>query len=198
VPHVDVPTGLPGSLSMSYGLGWNEAKYAGGTRLIAHGGAIDGFNTFMAFFPEHDLGLVVTTSLNTMVTGDLWPFYSLSLLLSQRFGINPAGPQQVLDMNATRLATLADLARQARPVDMKLTEPYLGYYESGWSVARQGRELQLRIGPRVFGLQVMPDGSYVVSSGSGTTIPLRLAKEADGTPHIEITGVETVRRTTGL
>ena len=44
----------------------------------------------------------------------------------------------------------------------------------------------------------MPDGSYVVSSGSGTTIPLRLAKEADGTPHIEITGVETVRRTTGL
>ena len=44
----------------------------------------------------------------------------------------------------------------------------------------------------------MPDGSYVVSSGSGTTIPLRLVKEADGTPHIEITGVETVRRTTGL
>ena len=133
-----------------------------------------------------------------MVTGDLWPFYSLSLLLSQRFGINPAGPQQVLDMNATRLATLADLARQAQPVDLKLTEPYLGYYEGGWSVARQGRELQLRIGPRVFGLQVMPDGRYVVSSGSGTTIPLRLVKEADGTPHIEITGVETVRRTTGL
>ena len=94
VPHVNVPAGLPGSLSMNYGMGWNEVKYAGGTRLIAHGGAIDGFNTFMAFFPEHDLGLVVTTSLNTMVTGDLWPFYSLSLLLSQRFGINPAGPQQ--------------------------------------------------------------------------------------------------------
>ena len=101
-------------------------------------------------------------------------------------------------MNATRLATLADLARQAQPVDLKLTEPYLGYYEGGWSVVRQGRELQLRIGPRVFGLQVMPDGRYVVSSGSGTTIPLRLVKEADGTPHIEITGVETVRRTTGL
>jgi len=184
VPHVNVPAGLPGSVSMSYGMGWNEVKYADGTRLIAHGGAIDGFNTFMAFFPEHDLGLVVTTSLNTMVTGDLWPFYSLSLLLSQRFGINPAGPQQVLDMNATRLATLADLARQARPVDLKLTEPYLGYYEGGWSVVRQGRELQLRIGPRVFGLKVMPDGSYVVSSGSGTTIPLRLAKEADFSAYL--------------
>jgi CubicO group peptidase (beta-lactamase class C family) len=129
VPHVDVPTGLPGSLSMSYGMGWNEVKYAGCTRLIAHGGAIDGFNTFMAFFPEHDLGLVVTTSLNTMVSGDLWPFYSLSLLLAQRFGINPAGPQQVLDSNATRMATLVGLARQARPADLKLTEPCLGYYE---------------------------------------------------------------------
>ena len=198
VPHVNVPAGLPGSQSMSYGMGWNDVRYAGGTRLVAHGGAIDGFNTFMAFFPEHDLGLVVTTSLNTMVSGDLWPFYSLSLLLSQRFGINPAGPQQVLDMNATRMGTLADLDRQARPADLKQTEPYLGYYEGGWSVVRQGRELQLRIGPRVFGLQVMPDGSYVVASGAGITIPLRLATEADGTPHIEITGVETVRRTTGL
>ena len=198
VPHVNVPAGLPGSVSMSYGMGWNEVKYAGGTRLIAHGGAIDGFNTFMAFFPEHDLGLVVTTSLNTMVTGDLWPFYSLSLLLAQRFGINPAGPQQVLDSNATRMAALADLGRQARPVDLRQTESYLGYYEGGWSVVRQGRDLQLRIGPRVFGLQVMPDGSYVVASGAGITIPLRLAKEADGTPHIEITSVETVRRTTGL
>ncbi|MEP6631317.1 MAG: serine hydrolase domain-containing protein [Lapillicoccus sp.] len=200
VPHVTVPpaASLPGALSMRYAMGWNDIRYAGGTRLVGHGGAIDGFNTFMAFFPDHDLGLVVSTSLNTMVTGDLWPFYSLSLMLSQQFGINPAGPQQVLDMNTTRLATLAGLARQARPVDLKRTQPYLGYYEGGWSVARQGRELQLRIGPRVFGLQVMPDGSYVVSSGSGTTIPLKLAMEADGTPHIEIPGVETVRRTTGL
>jgi hypothetical protein len=37
-----------------------------------------------------------------------------------------------------------------------------------------------------------------VASGAGTTSPLRLATEADGTPHVEITGVETVRRTTGL
>jgi hypothetical protein len=152
----------------------------------------------MAFLPQHDLGLVVTTSLNTMVTGDLWPFYSLSLLLSQRLGINPAGPQGVLDSNVTRLATLADLDRRARPVDLKQTEPYLGYYEGGWSLVRQGRELQLRIAPRVYPLQVLPDGSYVVSGGSGTTIPVKLAIEADGTPHIEIPSVETVRRTTGL
>ncbi len=65
-------------------------------------------------------------------------------------------------------------------------------------MVRQGRELQLRIGPRVFGLQVMPDGSYVVSSGSLTTVPVRLVTEADGTPHLEIPGVETVRRTSGL
>jgi CubicO group peptidase (beta-lactamase class C family) len=200
VPHVTVPpaSSLPGAVSMKYGMGWNDVEYSDGTHLIAHGGAIDGFNTFMAFLPQHDLGLVVTTSLNTMVTGDLWPFYSLSLLLSQRLGINPAGPQGVLDSNVTRLATLAGLDRRARPVDLKQTEPYLGYYEGGWSLVRQGRELQLRIAPRVYPLQVLPDGSYVVSGGSGTTIPVKLAIEADGTPHIEIPSVETVRRTTGL
>ena len=52
--------------------------------------------------------------------------------------------------------------------------------------------------PRVIPLQVLPDGSYVMAGGTLVSETVRLAKEADGTPHLELTGIETVRRTTGL
>ena len=44
----------------------------------------------------------------------------------------------------------------------------------------------------------MPDGSYVMAGGTLVGETVRLAKEADGTPHLALTGIETVRRTTGL
>ena len=131
-------------------------------------------------------------------SADLWTIYALALLLSQRLGGNPDLPQQVLAASADRLAHLADLGRQSAPVDLKRLEPYLGYYEGGWSLVREGRELQMRIGPRVLPLLAMPDGSYVMAGGTLVGGTVRLAKEADGTPHLELTGIETVRRTTGL
>jgi hypothetical protein len=58
--------------------------------------------------------------------------------------------------------------------------------------------LRVRIGSRVMPLVAMPDGTYLIAAGLilGTTV--KLATEADGTPHLEIVGVQTVRRTTGL
>jgi hypothetical protein len=41
------------------------------------------------------------------------------------------------------------------------------------------------------------DGSYVVSAGFMVGVGVKLALERDGTPHVEIVGVETVRRNTG-
>ena len=41
----------------------------------------------------------------------------------------------------------------------------------------------------------MPDGGYVMSSGFMVGGPVKLATESDGVPHVEIVGVETVRRT---
>jgi hypothetical protein len=43
----------------------------------------------------------------------------------------------------------------------------------------------------------MPDGSYVMSAGFMVGVGVTLARETDGTPHVEIDGVETVRRNTG-
>ena len=48
-------------------------------------------------------------------------------------------------------------------------------------------------------LQVLPDGSYVMSAGFMVGSPVKLAIESDGVPHVEIVGVETtVRRTARL
>jgi hypothetical protein len=121
----------------------------------------------------------------------------LDQLLSQRFGLNAAGIPAALDQTAASLAALADLGGRARAVDLKALAPYLGYYEGGWSLVRQGRDIELHLGPRVIPLQVMPDGSYVMTGGPNVGARIRLAREADGTPHVELPGVETVRRTTG-
>lgn len=199
VPHVTVPPSggaLPGGASSGYGMGWWHDTFPNGLQAVFHTSAFDGFSTMIAFFPDHDLGLVAINSMNP--SADLWTIYTLALLLSQRFGVNLDLPQQVVAANAARLAHLADLGRRSGAVDLKRLEPYLGYYEGGWSLIREGRDMQLRIGPRVIPLQVMPDGSYVMAGGTlvGGTVPLD--KDADGTPHIELTGIETVRRTTGL
>jgi len=199
VSHVTVPPSdgaLPGGASSGYGMGWWHDTFPTGLQVVFHTGAFDGFSTLIAFFPDHDLGLVAMNSMDP--SADLWTIYTLALLLSQRFGGDPDLPQQVVAANAARLAHLADLGRQSSTVDRKRLEPYLGYYEGGWSLVRDGRELQLRIGPRVIPLQVMPDGSYVMAGGTLVGGTARLATDADGTPHLELTGIETVRRTTGL
>jgi CubicO group peptidase (beta-lactamase class C family) len=199
VAHVTVPSSegaLPGGASSGYGMGWWRDTFPNGLQVVFHTGAFDGFSTMIAFFPDHDLRLVAMNAMNP--SADLWTIYTLALLLSQRFGVNPDLPQQVIAANANRLAHLADLGRQSRAVDLKRLEPYLGYYEGGWSLVRQGRELQMRIGPRVIPLQVMPDGSYVMAGGTLVGGTVHLSNDADGTPHLELTGIETVRRTTGL
>ncbi len=180
------------------GTGWagGATRSPNGLQVVWHTGAFDGFGTTIAFLPDHDLGLVAVNSMNP--SDDLWTIYTLILLLSTRLGVDPDLPQQVEGANAARLAHLAELGRQSAPVDLKRLEPYLGYYEGGWSLVREGRELQMRIGPRVIPLEAMPDGSYVMAGGTLVGDTVRLAREADGTPHLELTGIETVRRTTGL
>ncbi len=59
-----------------------------------HTGAFDGFSTLIAFFPDHDLGLVAVNAMDP--SADLWTIYTLALLLSQRLGGNPDLPQQVV------------------------------------------------------------------------------------------------------
>ncbi len=199
-PHVTTPLAPdldPGAVKGGYGMGWLRQEYRDGTSLVLHNGAIDGFTSYMGFLPQHDLGLVVLTNMTSGPTGTFWYTYVLNLLLSQRFGLNAGVPDKALAENARWLGVLAGVGKDARPVDLAAVDPYLGFYEGGYSLVRQGRDLELRIGPRVFPLEVMPDGSYVMSGGFMVGSEVRLARERDGTPHAEIVGAETVRRTIG-
>ena len=147
--------------------------------------------------PQKNLGLVVLNSMTAAPAGNMFFTYVLNLLLSEQLAINVGVPDKVLAADAAALDTVRQLGRQAGPVDLAAVEPYLGQYEGGYSLVRDGREVQLRISSRVLPLQVMPDGSYVMSGGFMLGVPVNLAVESDGVPHVEIVGVETVRRTTG-
>ncbi len=57
-PQVIRPMANAMDSQASYGLGWSILDYKG-KRVLTHGGATDGFNTFMYLMPELDLGIIV-------------------------------------------------------------------------------------------------------------------------------------------
>ena len=185
----------PDYVSAGYAMGWLREEYPDGSSLVWHNGAIDGFASFIGFVPQHDVGLVVLNSMTAAPTGNMFYTYVLNLLLSEQLALNVGVPDKVLAADAAALDAVRQLGRQAAPVDLAAVEPYLGQYEGGYSLVREGRELQLRISSRVMPLQVMPDGSYVMSGGFMLGVGVNLALESDGVPHVEIVDVETVRRT---
>ena len=184
---------LPHSL---HGMGWQRLTFKDDTILIWHNGAIEGFTTYMGFLPQHDLGIVVLNNINTAPTGIGFYLYVLNVLLNQQLGLNMGVPAKALEFSDTGLDGLQQLGRQARAVDFKAVAPYLGYYSDGYALAREGGDLVLRITSRVMPLRAMPDGTYLIASGLILGTRVKLALEADGTPHIEIVGVQTVRRST--
>ncbi len=194
-----VPPGTGGDVTATgYGLGFSRTDYRDGTQVVWHNGALDGFTTYAGFMPQHDLGLVVLTNMNLYPSGaGLWTS-TLNLLLNQRFGLSPGAADQALIASDSELATLAALGRQTVTVDLKKVEPFLGYYEKGWSLVRDRGTLQLLIGPRRLPLAAMPDGSYVVTEGLLPGARVDLAVESSGVRHVEIVDFETVRQVNGV
>jgi CubicO group peptidase (beta-lactamase class C family) len=143
-PHVTTPLAAeldPDAVAGGYGMGWLRQEYRNGTSLVLHNGAIDGFTSFLGFLPQHELGLVVLTNMTSGPTGTFWYTYVLNLLLSQRFGLNVGVPDKALAENARWLGILGGVGREAKPVNLRAVDPYLGYYEGDYSLALQGREL---------------------------------------------------------
>ena len=62
----------------------------------------------------------------------------LSLLLDQRFGLNRVSPTKRWPRGTRGWISSAQLGRQARPVDPRVVEPYLGFYEHDYSLLRDG------------------------------------------------------------
>lgn len=183
----------PDAVHGSYALGWFREELRDGSTVLQHGGNIDGFTSMVAFLPQHDLGLVVLNAMDSSTFGS----YLLHVMVNLTLGLDRDVPDKILHLADSSLTELAQLGRTARDVDFPAVGPYLGYYESGYSLVREGRDLQLRLGPRVWPLRSMPDGSYIVTAGPPLRTKVHLALDADGTPHVELEGLETVRRTTG-
>ncbi|MEO7234097.1 MAG: serine hydrolase domain-containing protein [Lapillicoccus sp.] len=197
VPGVELPVAGasgPDVVRWNYALGWFREELKDGSVVIHHGGNLDGFSCFVAFLPQQDLGLVVMNNMDSSVFANP---YLLDVLLNQTLQLNLGQPAKALAYVDSYLERLAALGKQGTPLDRQALTPYLGHYEAAYELVLEGQQLQLRLGPRVMPLVPMPDGSYVIGHGPSVTTPVKLAKEADGTPHIELMGLETVRRTTG-
>ncbi|MEV8097136.1 serine hydrolase domain-containing protein [Kitasatospora sp. NPDC085879] len=199
-PHIPVPVSPdfdPDVTASGYGMGWIHNRYRDGTSLIWHNGGIDGFTSYIGFLPDHDLGLVVLNAMNPTPTGPYFYLYVLNLLLGERFGLNQGVPARAHAAYLAAVDDLRALGNQTRPTDPGATAVFLGHYEGGYLLTRQGLDLSLHLGPRTMPLGILPDGTYVVTSGLLVGNKVRLARDADDTPLIEVVGFETVRRTVG-
>ncbi|MGV9268335.1 serine hydrolase domain-containing protein [Kitasatospora sp. NPDC003701] len=200
-PHIAVPVSPeldPDVTESGYAMGWIHNRFCDGTSLVWHNGGIDGFASFIGFLPERDLGLVVLNAMNPSPTGLYFYLYVLNLLLDERFGLNRGVPAKVHADYLTALQALRDLGERTRPADPAAAAPYLGHYEGGYRLTQDGPDLTLRLGPRTMPLGVLPDGDYVMTGGLLVGNTVRLTRDVDDTPRIEVVGLETVRRTTGL
>jgi CubicO group peptidase (beta-lactamase class C family) len=200
-PHIDLPTSPeldPDLVSAGYGMGWISQTYRDGRRLVWHNGGIDGFASYIGFFPQDDLGLVVLTNMGPLPRGLYFAPYVLNLLLSAHFGLNLGVNETVVAQYQAAEQHLSDLAAQAEPVDPSAVAPYLGDYEKGWRVAFDADDtLRLHQSSRDIPLMALPDGSYVMASGVLPGNTVRFSRDADGMPWLEIQDIETVRWSSG-
>jgi CubicO group peptidase (beta-lactamase class C family) len=197
VPHIDLPTSPeldPDLVTAGYGMGWIGQTYRDGRRLVWHNGGIDGFSTFIGFFPDDDLGLVVLTNIGPLPRGLYFSTYVVNLLLSAQFGLNVGVNETVLAQYQAAEQHLTDLTVQANPVDAGAIAPYLGYYEKGWRLGFDADDtLRLQQSSRDIPLLAMPNGDYVMASGVLPGNPVRFSRTADGIQWLEIQDIETVR-----
>jgi CubicO group peptidase (beta-lactamase class C family) len=200
-PHIDIPALLaaePYLTSAGYGMGWISQTYQDGPRLVWHNGGIDGFSTFIGFFPDDDLGLVILTNIGPLPRGLYFAPYVLNLVVNARFGLAAGANDAIASMYQDAEKQFTSLAAQAEPVDPVAVAPYLGYYEKGWRLVFDAAGLlRLRQGSRNIQLLAMPDGSYVMAGGVLPGNLVRLTRDDDDVPWLEIDQIETVRWSSG-
>ena len=201
--HIEMPAIPPAQqpdfVSASYGMGWIDYTYRGDRRMVGHAGGIDGFTTYISFFPDDNLGLVVLTNIGPFPHGVSFSgLFVPNLLMTAQFGRNVGGNEGVIAAFQEADQQFTDVAAQAMPVDANAIAPFLGHYEKGWDVAFDADgQLRMHQSSRAIRLLAMPDGSYVMSDGVLPGNPVRLSQNDTGMPWMEITGLETVRWTVG-
>lgn len=200
-PHIDVPTAPaldPDLVQAGYGMGWISQTYRDGRRLVWHNGGIDGYTTFIGFFPEDNLGLAVLTNMGPLPRGLFFTGYVLNRLLSLRFGLSSGADAAITAQYGDMKQQLGDLAAQATPVSPDDLAPYLGFYEKGWRVVLNGNgTVTLHQNSRAIPLLALPNGDYVMASGQIPGTIVRFTQDDSGPRWLEIADIETVRWSSG-
>jgi CubicO group peptidase (beta-lactamase class C family) len=202
-PHIDLPLSPaldPDTVSIGYAMGWHTTTYRDGRHLTWHNAGVDGFTTFIGFFPDDDLGLAVLTNVRSSggIGGDAFYTYVLNLLLSGRFNLNQGVNDAVVAQFQDARQELQDAAAQAGPVAPAAIASYLGYYEHGYQLAFDASGvLRLWQGARATRLLAMVDGSYVLAGGVLAGAAVHFSRDGIGMQQMEIEGIETVRWSSG-
>ncbi len=182
----------PGAVRGNYALGWFREELRDGSTVLQHGSNIDGFSCFVSFLPQHDLGLVVMNNMDSSAFGS----YSLHVLVNQSLGLDRGVPARVLDLAGSALTDLAQLGRTTSAVDFTAVSPTSSTTRAATpSSARAetsscGSAQSLAVASDA-GRELHHDRRSTPSDGGAS----RPRNRRD--PHIELVGLEAVRRTTG-
>lgn len=127
VPVSDTGGLLPGA-RVGYATGWVVEQRAD-ARLIWHNGGLDGFKSEVAFLPDHDLGIIVLSTLSDSQATAIVVRYALDYALDQ-------APQDLLPGGIKALDTFiaSQRAMTARPAGARPMGPaadYTGLYVDG-------------------------------------------------------------------
>lgn len=191
---------LPDTVSMFYALGWFEQTFKDGRQLLWHAGGIDGFASFMGYFPADRVGFVLLTNQEPSRGGGLFNISVQSSLLDRLYGLNATLPDLLASFVPILDQQLADLAARTRPVDPTGVTPWLGLYEQGFSLRlNDAGALHLDHDIRSMPLVGMDDGSYLVADGPGAIFGhgVTFSTDAEGDRVMSIAGFDPVRWLTG-
>ena len=78
-----------------------------------------------------------------------------------------------------------------------MVRPWLGHYEGGYLLALEGAALVLHLQSRRIELRWLRGDSYIMADGLLPGSPPTLRRAPDGTPVIDVAGIDRVRRTVG-
>ena len=120
----------PGTHFWTYGLGWWVMDYHG-EKVLMHGGQMPGFNSAVAFFPEHKIGLAVAVNVHqTLAHAAL--FYAISDVLLEKVDRDwSAEFQMVAQGYMAEVKEGVDqflLEREPDPLSGKSLERYAGHF----------------------------------------------------------------------
>ena len=126
------PIMYPDAHFLSYGMGWFLSDFRG-SKLVEHGGAIDGMRALVAMIPEKNVGVVILTNLNGTVLPQFLSYRIFDSYLGERstdWAADGLKKVKAAEAQAKAAAAKADAARVMGTKPSLDLKDYTGKYRS--------------------------------------------------------------------